>query len=58
MLDFINTFFRLLGDFVTMLYSFEILQGVSLGEFIASVLILSLILSFLFKGWLNNTFKK
>lgn len=58
MLEFVNTFFALMRDFVSMLFGFELLAGVSFGEFLVAVLVLSLVLSFLFKGWINSTFSK
>lgn len=55
MLEFVNTIFLLLGDFVNMLWNLPLLEGLSFGQFLVGVIIFVIILSFLFKGWIDKT---
>ena len=56
MLDFLNYFFSLFGEFVAMLFELEIAGGLSVGNFLVAAAMLLLILSFLYRTWIDTTF--
>lgn len=56
MLDFVNYFFSLFAEFVSMLFRLEIADGLSVGNILVATAMLLLILSFLYRTWIDTTF--